>query len=293
MKNKLKGDLPFLIKEVAKELKEKFPDNTNIKFLRKNYPILYGKIHYIREQLDTEFENVFLKPYKNVALGIELPGYNFKDGKTPTPEKYDKTGELKEKQCSLCGIDRGLLPIDNFDYNRANKAYYTLCRDCQGIKLRLGRIKGNEKRAILAEDFNKEYVYELYHHIQKRRCFYTKQVMEIRSELGTSQGQLVLSLDRVLNDHREYTKNNVVLCINWFNTLKSNFSIDTFYKFLLLVQEHFDEMKNILFRLARLSKENVPTDRELFQYINNTIEAIELLREHNYNVDEALKERFK
>lgn len=270
----LPPNLRSLLHNIERELKKS--NQSIIRNLRKSNFKLYGKIQYFQQVTGYTIEELL----SNFSIKFTSVG------RKPMEERFNINGEITERACNLCSNDNGLLPISKFEWKSTERCYRPVCYDCRQIENILSFIKHNDTR-LLNKDFTKEYVYNLYHHTQKRLCFFTKTEMDIRGNGGT-----VFSADRVLNDDREYAKSKVVLCIKWFNSLKSDFDLDELYKLLLISVNNFKDMKRIIRRMAHLDSYTL-SDEDLYHCLTNAIEGIEILRKHNYNTVSAIKDRFQ
>lgn len=138
-------------------------------------------------------------------------------------------------KCSKC---KEIVDIGQFQKNRKGQKYeyyFSYCNTCRKkqsylninstIEKYLGQKFSRLKRKCLnlnvPFDLEKDTLLQLFY-LQNRVCFYTGQEMDYTAGTGLKPNSL--SVDKMIPE-KGYTKNNIVLCMNKINTLKSNLTL--------------------------------------------------------------------
>lgn len=147
--------------------------------------------------------------------------------------EFDGRFEYKCTKC-LKILDREMFLLGRKD--RRYEYRFTYCKDCRKKQLYLNlnkninkfladkfnRLKLRAKNSNIEFNLDKQFLFDLYIK-QKGKCFYTDIEMNWGVGKGTSRNSL--SIDRIIYT-KGYTKDNIVLCINRVNTIKSDMNLE-------------------------------------------------------------------
>lgn len=176
---------------------------------------------------------------KRLGCHHNTVGYNLK--KLGLSSNWDKNQPIKiidknRAECSKCGDIRAL---SEFQYGRKGQKYeykFSYCNECRKKQIYLNlnksierflaykfnRIKMRAKKINVKFNLDKKSLINLYNK-QDGKCFYTGYEMKWGVDVGVSRNSL--SVDRI-SPNKGYTKDNIVLCCNFINTVKSDLSLD-------------------------------------------------------------------
>lgn len=166
--------------------------------------------------------------------------------------KLEKIDESHAK-CSRC---KEIKPLIDWPIARDKQKYpYRLsyCRNCRRKQMyerinrspknmmndRFNKINLRAKRENVEFSMTKEYLIRLFEY-QKGRCFYTDEILSVI--LGSGRDRNGLSIDRIDNAIG-YINENIVLCTNRFNTIKSNMTLEEIKMWMPPIYEKINDWK--------------------------------------------------
>lgn len=108
-----------------------------------------------------------------------------------------------------------------------NESYFkgSSCKTCYALfETSLKNAKGRAEKLSRSFNLDESWVHEQYAK-QNQQCWWTGQDFDFSPTIvkGVANPNAV-SIDRIVNEEG-YTKQNSVVCVNWFNKFKSNYSI--------------------------------------------------------------------
>ena len=146
---------------------------------------------------------------------------------------------LKTKICTKCKQEKFL---KDFYYRKPRKEYAYTCKECnseickdyqQGkrnqkdvnfiLRARAARIRRDKKKTLIPVADNLGDILLKCWYDQNGLCYYTNEPMNLTGDYGADKNYMVA--DRKVPE-LGYVKNNVVLCCNIINRIKSAYSID-------------------------------------------------------------------
>lgn len=203
-------------------------------------------------KLSIEIKNKILKLYNEDYNNIEIANkLNISD---TTVGKFLKSKNLisnhhkkykliiTENGFGICRVCKEEKEVIYFSFNKRKN----ICSDCKrnyfkkiiyssterNLQYRLNNLRSRARRNNIAFDLSLDYVIQLYND-QKGKCFYTKQVMTLDVDEGSSYKETSLSFDKIIPE-KGYTTDNVVLCSRKINIVKSSLSLYELKKYIPL-----------------------------------------------------------
>lgn len=161
--------------------------------------------------------------------------------------KIKLIGKNKAK-CSRCHKIR---PLSRFSVGHSTKKYYySFCNTChQGkrtiyyntniesrLKLIYTHLKSKAKKLNLKFFISFEEFKNIYNK-QNNKCYYTGFTMT--TKLGNGASKFAISVDQIIPG-KGYTKDNIVFCTRFANSIKSNLSKQELRKWIKAIYQHIN-----------------------------------------------------
>lgn len=181
--------------------------------------------------------------------------------KTWIKSKHENRIELGEQCCKMCQLKKPLNEFyTNGTYHDGTIIYRTRCKLCVNLVLAKQSAQKYKTKAEKLSASAKNYIAALHNRSSKRKlhlgfnidCEYLNDLYQKQNgqcaisgvlmtyQAGQGRVKTNISLDRI-DSSKGYIKGNVHLVCDLINTMKSNISLDEFYKWCALVIGKKDE----------------------------------------------------